>query len=676
MNYEYMVTYNYILKNIYLRGGYMFSMKKLIISIVSSVLIILVLMLGINKIAVKNVTLELSSIHKNLNQLNNNYSEFDFNVRVLNNILNQEANFYLLPKDRQLNLLNAYKKTYTQSLININNLVDNAYYIGLSLDNLQKLPSILYLKKESSIIDSFNLVNKYIDSINKDFTNSYLENYFDSNSSEVLITKASLTKSQLAFEISELKNNSLDLTNAFEQLNSDLISNYTRTINLLIFILIFTISMLTLLLIRLIRYDIKILLKSLEKLELHDYNMWKPHKHHFFFKEELLTLNIIDNIFKEQSFIKETKDIVSRGYMMDEILEELFLHLKDTFDIDRLGIAFVDYKNKQFIAEYGISTQDKILLGPGFFANFEETSLTNILHTRKAFITSDLELALEKKPNSPSLNLLQKEGIKSNMVLPLTKDDNVFAILFFSSNTKNKFSQTDLSLASKVVYDLGAVLDISYLTKIVFSEITGTLAELVDKKDNDTGGHIVRMVNYSKIIAAGLINHPNDYYRVDKYFVSEIERNASVHDIGKVGIPDNILKKPGKLTSEEWEVMKTHPSIGGGIFTNLKDNLQGFNKNYYKIAEEITLYHHEKWDGSGYPEGLTAEEIPLSARIVAIADVFDALTAKRVYKDAFEFDKAVEIIKDSAGSHFDPILVDVFVSELENIRKVYEKYKE
>lgn len=174
----------------------------------------------------------------------------------------------------------------------------------------------------------------------------------------------------------------------------------------------------------------------------------------------------------------------------------------------------------------------------------------------------------------------------------------------------------------------------------------------------------------------GLLNHPNPAYQVDKKFVSEIERNASVHDIGKVGIPDAILKKPGKLTSEEFDVMKTHPEIGGEIFANLRESLRGFNENYYKIAEEITLYHHERWDGSGYPKGLRGDNIPLSARIVAIADVFDALTSERVYKKAFSFEDAVKLIEDSAGTHFDPVIVEVFLNELDGIKRIYNRYRD
>ena len=162
-------------------------------------------------------------------------------------------------------------------------------------------------------------------------------------------------------------------------------------------------------------------------------------------------------------------------------------------------------------------------------------------------------------------------------------------------------------------------------------------------------------------------------YTVNRKFVLEIERNASAHDIGKVGIPDEILKKPGKLTPEEWLIMKRHAGFGADIFKSLREGLRVFDADFYRFAEEIARYHHERWDGTGYPEGLRGEAIPLSARIVALADVFDAITSKRVYKAPFSFEQSVQMIKESSGTHLDPVLVDVFI---ENIEKVWEIYQE
>jgi response regulator RpfG family c-di-GMP phosphodiesterase len=160
---------------------------------------------------------------------------------------------------------------------------------------------------------------------------------------------------------------------------------------------------------------------------------------------------------------------------------------------------------------------------------------------------------------------------------------------------------------------------------------------------------------------------------VDRRMILEIERNASVHDIGKVGIPDNILKKPGKLTAEEWQIMKNHVMIGGEIFADLRRDLGLFEADFYKVPEEIVKFHHEKYDGSGYPYRLRGAEIPLVARIVALGDVFDALTSERVYKKAFSFEKALEIIRESTGTHFDPVVVEAFFNQVDEIKKIYSK---
>ncbi|WP_306767440.1 HD-GYP domain-containing protein [Hypnocyclicus thermotrophus] len=146
--------------------------------------------------------------------------------------------------------------------------------------------------------------------------------------------------------------------------------------------------------------------------------------------------------------------------------------------------------------------------------------------------------------------------------------------------------------------------------------------------------------------------------------------------MGKVGIPDKILLKPGKLTKEEFKIMKTHTIIGANILKSFKENIKKHDIDIFDYAIEIVNFHHEKWDGTGYPKGLKANEIPLVARIVSIADVFDALTNKRVYKKAFSFEESIKMIKEMKGINFDPLIVDVFIESLAEIRDVYEKLKE
>lgn len=192
-------------------------------------------------------------------------------------------------------------------------------------------------------------------------------------------------------------------------------------------------------------------------------------------------------------------------------------------------------------------------------------------------------------------------------------------------------------------------------------EIIQRLGRAAEYKDNETGMHVVRMSHYSRILAEQL--------DVSKRWVELIFHASPMHDIGKIGIPDRVLRKPGKLDNEEWDVMQQHVQIGGDIIGDSDSAL-------LKLAQEIALYHHEKWDGSGYPHKLKGEDIPLSARIVAIADVFDALTSERPYKKAWPVEKAIGLIEEEAGKHFDPDLVPIFISKLDEMLEIRDSFKD
>ena len=186
-----------------------------------------------------------------------------------------------------------------------------------------------------------------------------------------------------------------------------------------------------------------------------------------------------------------------------------------------------------------------------------------------------------------------------------------------------------------------------------------SMADLAEKRDNETGAHIIRTQKYVKALAKKLQEDPIFSSFLSDENIELLYKSAPLHDIGKVGIPDNILCKPGKLTFEEFEIMKTHALIGADAINNTKGALK--NDAFLNFAHEIALCHHEKYDGSGYPNALKKEEIPLSARIMALADVYDALISKRVYKDGFTHEKAKEIICEGSGSHFDPKIVKAFL---------------
>ncbi len=187
------------------------------------------------------------------------------------------------------------------------------------------------------------------------------------------------------------------------------------------------------------------------------------------------------------------------------------------------------------------------------------------------------------------------------------------------------------------------------------------LSRAAEFKDEDTGAHILRMSNYSAVVARKM--------GLKEKTVESILYAAPMHDIGKIGTPDYILLKPGKLDPAEWEIMKQHTINGGRI-------LEGSEKGFIKLGEIIAMTHHEKWDGSGYPKGLKGKEIPKVGQIVAIADVFDALTTKRPYKEPFSLEKSFNIIREGSGNHFNPGVVEAFFAVENEILEIKEKYKD
>lgn len=449
-----------------------------------------------------------------------------------------------------------------------------------------------------------------------------------------------------------------------------LILTLHNTLIISLFIIVF---ILLGILLKVINNDIPYMHTGFKLLSKHNYDANSLTNINPFFDEEKEIKETVSSVFKDQQFLDEVKRITGNGYILDEILDSLFLHIKTVMKTDRVGVAFIDSASNKIVAEHGVMSYGKILLGPGFEVPIDQTSLSGMIKTKKPRIMHDIDLEFEQRPFSPSLSLIKDEGINSNMIVPLLIEDAVFGFIFFSSVHKNNYDESSLRLAVNISREISTIIDKTYLTKKMFATMTRSFADLVEKKDTETGDHLDRMTQYSTIIAEGLLNHPDKDYNISRPFVNKIRNNAAVHDIGKIGIPDEILKKPGKLTAEEWEIMKQHPDIGADVLLNLKNDLKIFNRDFYSTAVEIANCHHEKWNGSGYPNGLKGKEIPLSARIIALADVFDALTSKRAYKVDFDFDESVEIIKSDSGSHFDPVLVDIFLKKLPEIKRVYLK---
>ena len=211
--------------------------------------------------------------------------------------------------------------------------------------------------------------------------------------------------------------------------------------------------------------------------------------------------------------------------------------------------------------------------------------------------------------------------------------------------------------------ELAAIQDVTVLA----------MASLAETRDSDTGNHIRRTQFYVKALAEQLSEHPRFQAVLDARTIDLLFKSAPLHDIGKVGIPDRILLKPGRYLPEEFEVMKTHTTLGRDAILKAEQQL-GLEVDFLRLAKEIAYSHQEKWDGSGYPEGLAGDQIPISARLMALADVYDALISRRVYKEGMPHDQVAAIIREGRGSHFDPDVVDAFLAVQDQFQAIAARF--
>jgi putative two-component system response regulator len=241
-------------------------------------------------------------------------------------------------------------------------------------------------------------------------------------------------------------------------------------------------------------------------------------------------------------------------------------------------------------------------------------------------------------------------------------------------------SQLLARIASNWLRDQNAVLEAEVARRMEENELIQAasiraLAHLAETRDPETGNHILRTQGYVRLLATRLQYHPRFAETLTDSYIKMLADSAPLHDIGKVGIPDSILQKPGKLTPDEWEIMKTHSKLGSDAIEQAERDI-AHPVEFLSLAKEVAHWHHERWDGRGYPDGLIAEAIPISARLMTIADVFDALISKRVYKDAMPIDKVREIIVGERGKQFDPDVTDIFLASFSEFAAIAEQHSD
>lgn len=241
-------------------------------------------------------------------------------------------------------------------------------------------------------------------------------------------------------------------------------------------------------------------------------------------------------------------------------------------------------------------------------------------------------------------------------------------------------TQLEAKQARDWMRDQNAALEAEIARRMAENDLTQlvsirALAHLAETRDPETGNHIQRTQNYVHLLAMRLRQNPRFSMLLSQRNIDLLTKSAPLHDIGKVGIPDSILLKPGPLTPTEWAIMKTHAKLGSDAIEQAEIDAD-MPLDFLVLAKEIAHWHHEKWDGSGYPDGLAGDAIPISARLMAVADVFDALISTRVYKPGLPVPEAREIIANGRGKHFDPDVVDAFLADFAEMVAVKERYRD
>lgn len=265
---------------------------------------------------------------------------------------------------------------------------------------------------------------------------------------------------------------------------------------------------------------------------------------------------------------------------------------------------------------------------------------------------------------------IARHGYKASYTLPMFNEGVFFGFIFFNSSEKDVF--TEVSLRQLDIYGhMISLMVINELSSIkTLTAAVKTTSQITHCRDPETGSHLDRMSRYSRLIASSIA----EKYNLDDEYIEHVFMFSPLHDIGKISIPDEVLLKPGLLSEEEIVVMKTHARKGREMIDDLVGNFGLQNIKHIDILRNIAEYHHEAVNGSGYPEGKIQDDIPLEARIVAVADVFDALTSRRPYKQAWKNKQAIEVLKDLAGEKLDADCVNALVDNLDEIEHIQKLF--
>ncbi|HHI93484.1 MAG TPA: HD domain-containing protein [Gammaproteobacteria bacterium] len=372
-------------------------------------------------------------------------------------------------------------------------------------------------------------------------------------------------------------------------------------------------------------------------------------------------------------------DRINHGTSLSDTLCFIFEEFRGFLPLDWVGMLSV-LPDKRSVSlermhtvavahpQAGLLREGKMFADPA--ADFDV-----LLRAARPLPIPHLDEYAQQHPEAEFAMQLQQEGFGAAVYLPLSSTPDGGMMLVFATRQPCAYTEEHLEWLTNIAGQVAHSVERTVVMEdLVISAVSG-LAKLAESRDPETGDHLVRMSLYSVIIAEQLAGDSEYGAQLNSNTIRDIFRFAPMHDIGKVGIKDEILLKPGRLTAGERAEMEKHPGIGGQVLRRSEAQMNAHGHSIFTVGIEIAECHHEKFDGSGYPNGLAGQDIPLSARIVAVADVFDALTSKRPYKEAWSIEKAMAVLREDAGGHFDPLVIAAAERSLPRMLDVYERLK-
>lgn len=369
-------------------------------------------------------------------------------------------------------------------------------------------------------------------------------------------------------------------------------------------------------------------------------------------------------MFEHQDALHE---VAQKGSLTSK-LKATHRSINETFSfIVRIAIAIYDPKTKVLKTFLHSSGEDNPL---SHYQSLMENapSLKSILEQGKPRVVNDLDEFMQGKHEHTQK--IQKQGYAASYTMPMYNEGIFIGFLFFNSDRKDVFTEYVLRQLDIYGHMISLLIINEYASIQTLTAAIKTTGKISHVRDPETGSHLDRMSRYSRIIANTLASK----YDLDDGYIEHVFMFAPLHDIGKIGIPDSILLKPGGLDDTEKSIMQTHAHIGRVMIDDLLANFGLANLEDVNILRNIAEYHHETMNGAGYPKGLKGQQIPLEARIVAVADVFDALTSKRSYKEAWSNEKAVSTLRELAGETLDLDCVNALVQNMDKVLEIQKQF--